>query len=37
MFAHPHREVAVVNVHDPSDNQNLGRHPAGDERGTADD
>ncbi len=35
MFAHPDSEIAIVDVHDPASNRDLGRHPAGDERGTA--
>lgn len=37
VFAHPDREIAIVNVHDRARHQHLGRHPPGDERGAADD
>ena len=38
MLAHPDREIAIVDVHDPpAGNRDLGRHPAGDERGAVDD
>ena len=38
MLAHPDCEIAIVDVHDPpASNRDLGRHPAGDERGAIDD
>jgi len=38
MLAHPDCEIAIVDVHDsPAGNRDLGRHPAGDERGAVDD
>jgi hypothetical protein len=38
MLAHPDREIAIVDVQDsPASNRDIGRHPAGDERGAVDD
>jgi len=38
MLAHPDRELAIVDVHYPfAGNRDIGRHPAGDERGAVND
>jgi hypothetical protein len=38
MLAHPDREIAIVDVHDPpAGDRDLGRHPAGDECGAVGD
>ena len=36
VLAHPDRQVPIVNVHDRAFHQNLGRHPAGHQRGAFD-
>jgi hypothetical protein len=36
LLSHPHREIAVVNLHDGSCHQNLCRHPSGHQRSAVD-
>ena len=37
VLAGPDREVAIVDVHDRANDRDLGRHPSGHQRGTAND